>query len=95
MECFPDRCLRYSFTANRKASTENQKFSSEDVEGFFRRAHALYVPKFPKNSAVSLTDLPELCLGLLRLCLVRSSRDAFVTETRTSDGKVSESRYQF
>ena len=36
---------------NRKVSCEIWKFSSEDAEGFFQRALALYVPKFPKNGA--------------------------------------------
>ena len=42
-----------------------ETFLPEDVEGFFQRALALYVPiKFLKNGAVSLMDLPELRLGL-------------------------------
>ena len=46
--------FRRSFTANRKASSEHQKL--------------LYVPKFLKNGAALLTDLPGLRLGLPELC---------------------------
>ena len=63
--------LRCSFAASQKAysenwmaSYENRKVSSEDVEGFFQRVLALYIPKFPKNGVASLTDIPGLCLGL-------------------------------
>ena len=45
---------------NWKASFENRKVTSEDVEGFFQRALALYVPMFPKNGAALLTVLLEL-----------------------------------
>ena len=34
--------LWYSFTANHKASTENQTASSRKVEGFLQRALSLY-----------------------------------------------------
>ena len=56
-ERFFNMRLWHSFTANRKVS-------SEDEVGFFRRLLALYIPKFSKISAASLTDLPEPHLGL-------------------------------
>ena len=51
------------------ACAANWKVSSEEAEGFFRRALDLYTHKFPKRSAASLTDLSELCLCLPELCL--------------------------
>ena len=33
-------------------------------EGFFHRALALYIPKFPNNGTASLMDFLELHLGL-------------------------------
>ena len=47
------------------------KVSSEEAEGFFRRALGLNTHKFQKRSAASLTDLPGLRLRLpeLHLCL--------------------------
>ena len=41
----------------------NRKVSSEYVEGFFQRVLALDVPKFLKNSAASLVELPEFIYG--------------------------------
>ena len=62
----PNLCLPCNIAAKRKTSSENwkassknQKVSSEDAEGFFRRALALYAHKFPKKGAASLTDIPE------------------------------------
>ena len=55
-----------SFAVNWKASSknwkssENRKVYSEDAEGFFCRALALYVPKSPKNGAALLTHLLEI-----------------------------------
>ena len=62
--------LRCSVTTNPKASSqkpegllyENWEVSSEDTEGFFRKALALYVPKL--SSAALLIELPELHIGL-------------------------------
>ena len=60
MQC---RCKPEVFSENRKASYENRKISHEDAESSLQKALALYVPKFLKNGAVSLTDPPELRLG--------------------------------
>ena len=49
------------FRMHWKASCQS---SSEDVEGFFRRVLALDVANLLENGAASLTDLPELLLGL-------------------------------
>ena len=56
-EHFSDMRLQYSFT---KASSENQKVSSEDAECFSQRMLALYIPKFLTNAAASLMDLGTL-----------------------------------
>ena len=47
------------YSENRKATSRNQKVSSEDAEGFFQRGLAFYARKLPKNGAASLMDLPE------------------------------------
>jgi len=59
-------------SANRKASSENWKVSSEEVEFFFRRALGSCTHKFPKCGAALLElhlSLPELCLCLPELRL--------------------------
>ena len=48
----------------RRFPLKKPKVSSEDVDGFFQRAPASYVPKFSKYGAGSFTDCLELCLGL-------------------------------
>ena len=62
-----------------------------ESEVFFRicerllpKSAGLFVPKFLTNGPASLTDLPELRLGICS-CIYksRSQRDAFVSETRT------------
>jgi len=51
-----------SCTENRKASSASQKISAEEAEGFFRRVLGSYTHTFPKHSAASLMDFPELLL---------------------------------
>ena len=59
------------------------KVSSEEAEGFFRRALGLNTHKFPKRSAASLTDLTDL--PELRLCL----------PSRVNNGKAEQLRKGF
>lgn len=63
-------CLQCRFAANWKASSKNQKASSEEAEGFLQRSLGLHVHKLPKHCEASLTDLLEhyLCLPELHLC---------------------------
>ena len=49
--------LWHSFAANQNAASENQKFSSEDVVGFFRGVLALYAPRLLKNGALIFPEL--------------------------------------
>ena len=90
-----DAAIRNAFPecicgTNRKASSANQKASSENREVFFqrsgrllRRAKGSYTHKFSKRGAASLMyclcshlGLPHLRLGLPRLHLSRNSRPA-------------------
>ena len=86
--------FQYAFVAqlcctNQKASSKN---SSEDIEGFFRRALALYA---------SFQKMVQLRFRIFRSLFrpsafaFRSYTFAFVTEFRTSDGKVSKSGINF
>jgi len=47
-----------------------------ELEGFFQRVVGSYAYKFPKHHAALLTDLPDLCLCLLELCLQRQRSTA-------------------
>ena len=65
------RCKLEGFFRKSEGFFRESKISSEEAEGFFRRALGLNTHKFPKRGAASPTDLPGLRLHLpeLRLCL--------------------------
>ena len=75
------------FSRNSEGFFWESKASSEEAEGFFRRALGLNTHKFPKRGAASLTDLPGLRLRLpeLRLCL----------PSRVNNGKAEQQRKGF
>ena len=75
--------LQRDSAANQKASSENRKVFSEELEGFFQRALGSYTHKFPKCGAALLAylprsrlDLPRSRLGLPRSHLSRNSGPA-------------------
>ena len=70
------------------------------LEAFFQicgrvlqKSAGLYVPKFPKNSAASLTDVPQLHLGLPEMCPYQRGKGfrilATILKTRTVRRQIS------
>ena len=51
------------------ASSKNGKVSSEEAEGFLKKALAVYVHRFIKQVKLHLTDHLELRYGLLKLAV--------------------------